>query len=366
MDTITHYDNHNWERESVSLLALSSIKGIGYWTLFKLASIGINFNSVIKADSFDEFKEYFAKAGCRVPNKPDTEWQEYQKLVWREGNELYKRVKQLGARIIHFNEPDFPDSLRNIQEPPRWLFVQGDISVLKRPKITIVGTRKPSEDGIILANYVGSCIPFFNAATVSGLATGIDQIIHNMSIRFEVPTIAVLGNGVLVNYPAGSEQLREDVAAYGGVVLTEYLPEQSYSAENFVRRNRIQAGLGNVLVPVEWKARSGTSHTVRYASAGNKPIFCLRMPDWLDKDHNELNLARELGGKDYIYPIESNQFIEDIYYGIHKNSISKIQSESRKDYQEKKLQKHEEMPYKNKPIATSEEERQLDIWADIN
>jgi len=344
---------------------LSSIKGIGYWTLFKLASSGLSFNSIIKSGDFDEFRGCFAKSGCKLPNLPDIEWQSYQRLIWSAGNELYKQVKQLGARIVHFGEPDFPDSLRHIQEPPRWLFIQGDISVFRKPKIAIVGTRKPSEDGIILANYVGACLPFLGAATVSGLATGIDQLVHKMSIRFGVPTIAVLGNGIFVNYPSGSECLRQDIITNGGLVVTEYLPGQSYSAENFVRRNRIQAGLGNVLVPVEWKARSGTAHTVRYASANNKPIFCLKMPDWVDENHSEIDLAKELGGEDYIFPIDSGKFLENIYMKIHSVSTDDFLSDLRSSVNNLIPDKNQENLTECESFIRSDEEKQLELWTEI-
>ena len=70
------------------------------------------------------------------------------------------------------------------------------------------------------------------------------------------------------------------ILARGGTVVTEYLPQQSYSAENFVRRNRLQAALAKVLVPVEWAAKSGTAHTVKYAADLGRPIACLQLPDW--------------------------------------------------------------------------------------
>ena len=134
------------------------------------------------------------------------------------------------------------------------------------PSVTIVGTRKPSEDGLFLARYVGACLADWPAATVSGLAAGIDQLAHESSLRAEVPTIAVLGTGILDNYPKDSQVLRDRILGAGGAIVSEYLPRASYSAENFVQRNRLQAALGRVLIPVEWARRSGTAHTVRFAT----------------------------------------------------------------------------------------------------
>jgi DNA protecting protein DprA len=168
----------------------------------------------------------------------------------------------------------------DLPQPPHWLFVQGSLDVLRRPSIAIVGTRKPTDDGLFLARYVGACLADWQAPTVSGLANGIDQLAHESSIRAGVPTIAVLGTGILDNYPKGSDILREKILRGGGAIISEYLPRESYSAANFVQRNRLQSALGRVLVPVEWARRSGTAHTVRFASDLRRPIACLRLSDW--------------------------------------------------------------------------------------
>ncbi len=120
----------------------------------------------------------------------------------------------------------------------------------------------------------------WNAPTISGLATGIDQLIHSWSLRTNIPTVAVLGTGIQSDYPRGAAELREQILAHGGAILTEYLPHESYSAQNFVMRNRLQAALGRSLIPVEWNVQSGTAHTVRFASSLQRTIACLRMPDW--------------------------------------------------------------------------------------
>jgi predicted Rossmann fold nucleotide-binding protein DprA/Smf involved in DNA uptake len=149
---------------------------------------------------------------------------------------------------------------------------------------------------LFLARYVGACLGDWAVPTVSGLAAGIDQLAHEYSLRAHVPTIAVLGTGILEDYPRGSEELRERILAAGGSIVTEYLPNASYSAENFVQRNRLQAGLGRVVIPVEWSRGSGTAHTVRFATELRRPIACLRLPDWpSEKVQFEPGLGKETG-----------------------------------------------------------------------
>jgi DNA processing protein len=142
------------------------------------------------------------------------------------------------------------------------------------PCVTAVGTREPSEDGIWLCRFVGLCFESWRAPTVSGLAAGVDQVVHEMSPRARVPTIAVLGTGIFSEYPKGSASLRERILDCGGAVITEYLPK------NFVRRNRLQAALGRILIPIEWASKGGTARTVRYAGSLGRPIAGLRLPDW--------------------------------------------------------------------------------------
>jgi DNA processing protein len=110
----------------------------------------------------------------------------------------------------------------------------------------------------------------------------MDQAMHEFSIRMGVPTIAVLGTGIQTEYPKGSNRLADMIVGEGGAVVTEYLPNDSYSGENFVRRNRLQAALGRVLIPIEWSLKSGTAHTVNYAAALGRPIAGLRVTDWPD------------------------------------------------------------------------------------
>ena len=299
----------DWARETVSFLALSSIKGVGYWTLYKIASQDIEFESIVRdSNSSEEFDSYFDKVGARPP-KREEKWDEFQQVLWTTGNRLFKDLRIANIRVRHFNEPTFPEKLKRIHEPPRWLFIQGNEELLHRKSIAIVGTRKPTEDGIFLAKYIGACVRQFDTATISGLASGIDQIIHKQSIRFKVPTVAVLGTGIFLNYPAGSDIPRNDILTHGGAIVTEYLPYQSYSSQNFVRRNRIQAGLAEIVIPAQWRARSGTAHTVRYAVEGEKKVLCLRLPEDNLDQYDWISLADKLNLQIFTIPGEESRLV---------------------------------------------------------
>lgn len=266
--------------ESIAFLALSGIKGVGYWTLFKLRQKSPSFAAILNEGSEARVRALLRAAGAQLDGAGQVKWHLARAAILKRAREVHDKLKCMGAQIIHRGLPGYPLALHDLPDAPYWLFVQGNVKVLHKPALTIVGTRNPTSDGLWLTQFVGGCLHQLKCPTVSGLAAGIDQVIHRASLRAGVPTVAVLGNGIFNDYPKGSEQLRAEIVAKGGAVVSEYLPNQGSSAENFVRRNRLQAALGCALVPTEWAVKSGTARTVKYSADLGRPIACLRMPDW--------------------------------------------------------------------------------------
>lgn len=253
-----------WKAETVAFLALQSIHGVGFKTLYKIAAQKISFRELIKTDDVEHFEKMLRQKLDESIKKSDESWMQFKLELWNKGLELARDYIKKNIRIFFHDQDTFPQQLKNIPEPPMWLFVEGNYRTLYQPSIAIVGSRKSTEDGLWLTKYIVSAMANKGLASVSGLADGIDQKAHIESIRFGVPTIAILGTGIDSNYPRGSELLRAEIVTNGGAIVTEYLIGQSYSAHNFVRRNRIQASLAQVTVPVEWKIKSGTAHTVNF------------------------------------------------------------------------------------------------------
>lgn len=268
-------DKEYWRNETVGFLALSTVKGVGYWTLYRLFNSVTSFKDLLKNSSRSELEELFHVS----LDGANEDWGEFQRSLWERGLELARELSSIGVRLIFDSHSAFPENLRNIPEPPRWIFVQGEIDNLHCSSVAVVGTRKPSSDGLFLARYILALLSRSGRPIVSGLAMGIDQVAHEESIRYSLPTVAVLGTGILKNYPRGSEVLRQEILKCGGTIVTEYLPTQSYSGENFVRRNRIQAALSDYVVPVEWKIKSGTAHTVDFAYRYRKKIINIYLPN---------------------------------------------------------------------------------------
>ena len=257
------------KQEKTALLAFADFKGVGYWALYRYRSAGNSLRDLLSLQTQEQVEQALkVKISAKFDN-----WQNCVDDAIDKANKLISQFDSSNIKLIFNGEEGFPESLQAIQEAPQWIFVQGNIELLYKNSVAIVGTRKPSGDGIFLTKYVVATLANLEFPTISGLAHGIDQLVHEESLRYKIPTIAVLGTGLLSNYPSGSERLRASIVQSGGAILTEYLPHQGYSSENFIRRNRLQAALSRLLIPVEWKIKSGTAHTVSYAHKYGKKIL---------------------------------------------------------------------------------------------
>jgi DNA protecting protein DprA len=214
-----------------------------------------------------------------------------------------------GIQLLTDLDETFPQRLRDIDDPPRWLFVHGDVKLLSAPNlIAVVGTRKASSRGIQRAKELTQWLAERDFGVVSGLAEGIDQAAHEAALDHGASTIAVLGTGMSTVFPASTGQLRKHIIKAGGAVISEYFPQDSYSRLRFVRRNRIQAGLSFAIVPVEAKERSGTAHTYRFAKAFNRVTFGI-----VNQGHPEngiVDLLRKDGQP--VFTLEDQQSMHDL------------------------------------------------------
>lgn len=272
-------DSEYWQAEKVAFCALQSIHGVGFKTLHQLVESSDSLKSFIKDSNADEFAKTLRIKLDPTLLEIEESWKVFQQKLWTDGILLLKNLAKDKVQIVFSQESVFPEKLRAIDKPPLWLFVQGRVENLSKTSIALVGSRRCSQDGYWLSKYIHSILYKKNLVTVSGLAEGIDQSVHHESLRFGIQTIAVLGTGIDSNFPKGSETLRAEILAHGGTIVTEYLIGQSYSASNFVQRNRIQAALSDCLIPLEWKIKSGTAHTVNFAKDYGKLVAMLCLPD---------------------------------------------------------------------------------------
>ncbi len=184
----------------------------------------------------------------------------------------------------------------------------GDVSLLNKQSIAIVGSRDASEYGKKYAALFSSSIANSNVAVVSGLALGIDAIAHEYSMEKQGKTIAVIASGFSHIYPKENIPLYQAILKNGGCIVSEYPSETKPNMQAFPIRNRIIAGLSMAVVVIEAKYRSGSSITAKHAIAQKKELFCL--PHSIeDKYGVGCNNLIQKGAKLITKPSELNKYL---------------------------------------------------------
>jgi len=198
---------------------------------------------------------------------------------------------RLGARIITWEEEAYPKALKEIPDPPPVLYVLGEIEEKDELAIAIVGTRRCTSYGRVVAERLARELAARGVTVVSGLAPGIDTAAHRGALS-SGRTIAVLGTGLGKPYPAGSESLIRRIAA-SGAVISEFPFEQGGMQWTFPRRNRIIAGLSLEVLVVEAPARSGALITVDRALEQGKEVLAVPGPITSEASVGTNRLIRE-------------------------------------------------------------------------
>ena len=166
----------------------------------------------------------------------------------RAAEEEWARVAAQGATMLSYACRDYPERLREIYDPPPVLWVRGDVKLLSRPAIAVVGTRHPTPYGSGVAEMLSRDLAARRLLIVSGMARGIDSCAHKGALVARMPTLAVWGTGIDIVYPKENRKLAEEILAGGGAIVSE-VPMGTFPApQNFPRRNRILSGLGRCQV----------------------------------------------------------------------------------------------------------------------
>lgn len=192
-----------------------------------------------------------------------------------EAEKILRRCKELGIRILCADEKAYPRRLRAIADPPVVLYYKGTLPDFDdEAAVGVVGTRRASAYGMMAAERIGRQIAAHGGLVISGLAAGIDAQAGWGAIRAGGSTVAVLGGGVDVIYPAENRDLYHAVEQQG-CIMSEYPPGTKPSNWTFPQRNRIVSGLSCAVLVVEAPEKSGTMITARYASEQGRDVFVI-------------------------------------------------------------------------------------------
>jgi DNA processing protein len=190
------------------------------------------------------------------------------------GARAIETTARVGGRVLIFDDEEYPALLRHIPEPPPVLFALGDLSLLERPAVAIVGSRDHTPYGGEVGRAVAWAAASAGLAVVSGMARGLDAVAQDAALDAGGSTIGVLGNGLGVVYPSANGRLYRQVAERG-LLLTEFPPGEKPTAGSFPRRNRLISGLARVTVVVEAAEGSGALITATNALEQGRDVMAV-------------------------------------------------------------------------------------------
>ena len=195
--------------------------------------------------------------------------------AWRAAEEEARRLREAGAQFLVYEDPLYPERLREIFDPPPVLWVRGKAELLSRHGIAVVGTRSPSPYGSGMAELLSRDLATRNVLVMSGMARGIDTFAHKGAMAAGKPTVAIWGTGIDVIYPKENKSLAEQILATGGCIASEQ-PLGTYPAPpNFPKRNRILSAISHGVLVIEAAEYSGSRVTARCALEQNRDVYAV-------------------------------------------------------------------------------------------
>lgn len=197
----------------------------------------------------------------------------YEEII----EEIFEKYKNRKQFYVNFFDEDYPDRLKHVYAPPLLLYYKGNLSLVEKSTLAVIGARMHSE-------YSKNCLdsllpPIINEkiVIVSGLAKGVDTLAHKLAIKHKGHTIAVIGSGLDIVYPKENKYLQEHLCK-NQLVLTEYPFGTKPHKTHFPMRNRIIAGLSEGVLITEARKRSGTLITARMALDEGRDIYVVPGP----------------------------------------------------------------------------------------
>jgi len=245
-------------------VSLGSISGIGSQTFCHLLkAFGSPYN--IYAASISQLKEVVsANIANAISNGANQE----------PSNELAQWLAAPNNHLVTLADPEYPKALLEISDPPPYLYAKGNLALLNQSSIAIVGSRNASVQGEKNAEAFAYDLCQHGLCIVSGLALGIDGAAHRGALKANGATIAVVGTGLDIVYPAKHRELAHQIVERG-LILSEFPLGTPSKPQNFPKRNRIISGLSLGCLVVEANVQSGSQITARMAAEQGREIFAI-------------------------------------------------------------------------------------------
>lgn len=257
----------DWTKELAAWVRLEQTHGVGPETARKLLSaFGLPEN--IFTASFSSLTQIVSERVAQAllaPLSDDTNALIDKTIAW---------ASQPGNHVATLADTHYPKALLDIADPPLVLYAKGRLELLSSAAIAVVGSRNATAQGISNAEKFSEALSQAGITVVSGLALGIDTAAHQGGLRGTGSTVAVIGTGADIVYPARNRNLAHQIAELGCIV-SEYPLGMPAIAHNFPRRNRIISGLARGVLVVEAAAQSGSLITARLAAEQGRDVFAI-------------------------------------------------------------------------------------------
>ncbi|MBS1681873.1 MAG: DNA-protecting protein DprA [Bacteroidetes bacterium] len=263
-------------QDRLSFLALHFVPGIGDYLVKQLVSYCGSAEQVFKTPKGKLMK---------IPGiGPVTAESILTHATFHLAEKEFKKAEREETELLFFTDKKYPSRLATIEDAPSLLYYKGNSNLNQEKSVAIVGTRQATEYGKEIVSSIVEELKPHQPLIISGLAYGIDIQAHKQAIKNDLPTIAIMGSGLDVVYPAAHKDTAKKIVNHGAL-LTENHFGTKPDAHNFPARNRIIAGMCDVLIVVEAAEKGGALITAEIANSYNKDVFAV--PGSLGQTYSE-------------------------------------------------------------------------------
>ena len=247
-------------------MALSRIEGVGHVNAKKLITHCGNAEAIFK-EKTNALKKISGVGDAIIKSLND-------KSIFKRVETELNFIEKNNINVVSYYDKDYPQRLKHCYDAPLIVFQKGKINFNQQNIISIVGTRQITNYGRDFLKKLVYDLKEYNPLIISGLAYGVDIYTHQQAIKNELQTIAVLAHGLDRIYPAAHKKEAQKMQEYGGL-LTDFWSGSKPDRENFVKRNRIVAGLSQATLVIESAEKGGSLITADLANSYNRDVFAV-------------------------------------------------------------------------------------------
>jgi DNA processing protein len=269
------------EQELFHLLALQKVDGVGYIMAKKLINHCGNAEAIFKNKS-THLAKIDGVGAILLKNLKN-------KTIFESAEKELKFIKSNAIKTLYFRDESYPDKLKHCIDGPILLFASGDFEINHRKIISIVGTRQITAYGTEFCKKLIADLAPLDPIIVSGFAYGVDIVAHQAAMDHNLTTIGVVAHGLNQIYPKTHAKYVAKMEKNGGF-LTEFWSDSNPEKENFVKRNRIVAGISEATIVIESAEKGGSLITANLANDYNRDVFAVpgRISDKFSQGCNNL------------------------------------------------------------------------------